>query len=242
MLEVRDINKWYGAIHVLKDVGFQVGSSEIVAVTGPSGAGKTTLLQIAGTLDRPDSGSVIYSGVDVAKLKDKELSRFRNRNIGFVFQFHQLLPEFTLLENVMLPALISRMDSRKAGKYAAAILEEVGLGGRLSHKPSQLSGGECQRGAVARAVINSPSIVFADEPTGNLDSVNSMELRDLFFRMREIHGTTFVIVTHDKDLASRCDRILEISDGVINKNRNERNEEDIHTFNTGITAGLMPGR
>ena len=227
MLVVENINKWYGAIHVLKDVSLQVNDSEIVAVTGPSGAGKTTLLQIMGTLERPDSGIVSFDNKAVSGMKDKEISRFRNKNIGFVFQFHQLLPEFTLLENVMLPAMISRQERRNAKDRARKLLEEVGLGERLDHKPSQLSGGECQRGAVARALINSPSIVFADEPTGNLDSFNSLELSDLFFKMRANHGTTFVIVTHDKELASRCDRILEISDGVIKTDCNEQSEDNL---------------
>lgn len=219
MLKVSNINKSYGDIRVLKDVSLAVDSGEVVAVTGPSGAGKTTLLQIMGTLDYPDSGTVSFNGVEVTALADRELSRFRNRKIGFVFQSHQLLPEFTLLENVMMPALIGGTSSKKARERALTLLADVGLSHRVDHKPSQLSGGENQRGAVARALTNNPQVIFADEPTGNLDSATSAELRDLFFKIRDKYGSTFVIVTHDESLARRCDRTIHIIDGVVS-NRN----------------------
>ena len=215
MLCVSNITKSYGNLSILKDISVHVDDGEIVAVTGPSGAGKTTLLQIVGTLDHPDSGKVVYDGNDVFALKDKELSQFRNKSLGFVFQMHALLPEFTLMENVLMPAWIGHAPAKTATERARTLLEEVGLGHRMDHKPSQLSGGECQRGAVARALINDPKIILADEPTGNLDSGNSVELSNLFFKMRELHGTTFVIVTHDNMLAERCDRVLHISDGKI---------------------------
>lgn len=217
MLEARNITKSFGNLTILKDISLKVEEKEIVAVTGPSGSGKTTLLQIIGTLDTPDTGKVLFDGTELTAMRDRELSKFRNSSLGFVFQMHQLLPEFTLLENVMMPALIASMPMSKARKAASALLEEVGLGHRLEHKPSQLSGGECQRGAVARAFMNGPRLILADEPTGNLDSANSKELIDLFLEMRHKHGTTFVIVTHDPSFASRCDRILHINDGKISR-------------------------
>lgn len=200
---------------MLTNVSLKIDRGEIVSVVGPSGAGKSTLLHIIGTLDKPDSGTVMFDGVEVSKFTDKKLSEFRNTSIGFVFQSHQLLPEFTLLENVMLPALIRGEKMKKAEIAALNLLEEVGLKDRASHKPSQLSGGECQRGAVARALINNPGYILADEPTGSLDSTNRDELHELFFRMRESHGCTFVIVTHDNSLAKRCDRILNLADGKL---------------------------
>lgn len=215
MLKVNHINKSYGTLKVLDDVCLEIDEGEIVAITGPSGAGKTTLLQIMGTLDRPDSGNVVYNDSDVFALNTRELSAFRNATIGFVFQSHQLLPEFTLLENVMMPALIGGSKEKTAAERATQLLAEVGLSRRLMHKPSQLSGGECQRGAVARALMNEPAVILADEPTGNLDSANSTELQNIFFDMRRRHGSAFVIVTHDPNLASRCDRIIKISDGKI---------------------------
>lgn len=215
MLRVCNINKSYGDIRVLKDVSLTIGNGEVVAITGPSGAGKTTLLQIMGTLDSPDSGILSFDDVEVTRLRDKELSRFRNRSIGFVFQSHQLLPEFTLLENVMMPALIGGRSHKDAKERAGNLLADVGLEHRMDHKPSELSGGENQRGAVARALMNNPGVVLADEPTGNLDSATSAELRDLFFKIRDKYGSTFVIVTHDERLAQRCDRIFHITDGVI---------------------------
>lgn len=217
MLEARNITKSFGNLTILKDISLKVEEKEIVAVTGPSGSGKTTLLQIIGTLDTPDTGKVLFDGTELTAMRDRELSKFRNSSLGFVFQMHQLLPEFTLLENVMMPALIASIPMSKARKTASALLEEVGLGHRLEHKPSQLSGGECQRGAVARAFMNGPRLILADEPTGNLDSTNSKELIDLFLEMRRKHGTTFVIVTHDPSFASRCDRILHINDGKISR-------------------------
>ena len=215
MLKVSHITKSFGDLTILKDISFDIENGDIVAVVGPSGSGKTTLLQIMGTLDKPDSGSVFYDDVEVSRLPDRALSKFRNNSLGFVFQMHQLLPEFTLLENVMMPGLIGNLQKKEVRKRAVELLEEVGLGHRLEHKPTQLSGGECQRGSVARALMNNPKFVLADEPTGNLDSVNSTELTDLFFNLRQRHATSFVIVTHDQQLASRCDRILKISDGKI---------------------------
>ena len=215
MIQVTDIHKSYGSLHVLRGVSLVIPDHQVAAIVGPSGAGKSTLLHIIGTLDRPDSGQVIYDGVDVSMLSDRRISRFRNKHIGFVFQAHQLLPEFTLLENVMMPALIAGMTPSRAAEMAMPLLREVGLGDRLGHKPTELSGGEAQRGAVARALVNSPSVVLADEPSGSLDSRNRRDLQDIFFRLRDLHGTTFVTVTHDESLASRCDSIFRITDGEI---------------------------
>ncbi len=215
MIQARDITKRFGTLEVLRGVDVDIRECEVVGIVGPSGAGKTTLLQILGTLDTPDSGSVIINDVDVVKLRGKELARFRNRNIGFVFQFHQLLPEFSTLENVMIPALISGAGRADAEKRAAELLEYMGLSGRLTHKPAQLSGGERQRVAVARALVNSPKVVLADEPSGSLDSQNKRELHQLFFKLREELRQTFVIVTHDETLAAECDRVLHMRDGVI---------------------------
>jgi lipoprotein-releasing system ATP-binding protein len=200
---------------VLRGVELDIAPGEIVSIVGPSGAGKTTLLHIIGTLDLPDEGSVRYDGTDVLKLKDKEMARFRNRNIGFVFQFHQLLPEFTMLENVAIPALIGGDNRHEAMERARALLERMHLADRLDHKPSQLSGGECQRVAVARALINSPKVILADEPSGSLDSQNRQELHQLFFDLRAELGQTFIIVTHDEGLAAQADRTLHMRDGVI---------------------------
>ncbi len=215
MIQARDITKRFGTLEVLRGVDVDIRECEVVGIVGPSGAGKTTLLQILGTLDTPDSGSVKINDVDVVKLRGKELARFRNRNIGFVFQFHQLLPEFSTLENVMIPALISGAGRADAEKRAAELLEYMGLSGRLTHKPAQLSGGERQRVAVARALVNSPKVVLADEPSGSLDSHNKRELHQLFFKLREELRQTFVIVTHDETLAAECDRVLHMRDGVI---------------------------
>ena len=215
MLRASDITKSFGDLEILHGLSMQVDNGEIVAVTGPSGAGKTTLLQIIGTLDRPDTGTVTYDDVEVTRLPDKALSRFRNLSLGFVFQMHQLLPEFTLLENVLMPAWIAGKRGTKTKEKAIGLLTEVGLRDRMDHKPSQMSGGECQRGAVARALMNDPQLILADEPTGNLDSRNSLELSQLFCDMRHNHGCTIVIVTHDNSLAQRCDRILYIADGKI---------------------------
>ena len=215
MIEVKNIVKTYGDLQVLRNVSVTIGQGEIVSIVGASGAGKTTLLQIIGTLDRPDSGSVLYDSVDVLSLKDKALAHFRNQNIGFVFQFHQLLPEFTTLENVMIPALIGGTDHNAASQRAQQLLQYMGLTGRLHHKPAQLSGGERQRVAVARALVNRPQVVLADEPSGSLDTQNKEELHRLFFDLRKEFNQTFVIVTHDETLATRADRTLRMSDGVI---------------------------
>ena len=215
MIDLRGINKSYGNLRVLDDVSLSIGSNEIITIVGPSGAGKTTLLQIAGTLDRPDSGSVLYDGEDIARFNDRRLSAFRNRNIGFIFQFHQLLPEFTAQENVALPAMIAGESSRKAQKRAAELLDMLGLGDRLRHKPTQLSGGERQRAAIARALVNSPGVIFADEPTGSLDSRNRDEIRSAIADLRERLGQTFVIVTHDPSMSSIADRTVRMADGRI---------------------------
>ena len=215
MIKVRGINKSFGSLQVLKNVDLTISKGEIVSIVGPSGAGKTTLLQIMGTLDKPDSGKVIFEGNDVTKYSDRKLSDFRNKNIGFVFQFHQLLPEFTALENTMIPALIGKKDRAQAIKEANHILELMGLSDRKLHKPSELSGGEKQRVAVARALINNPMIVFADEPSGSLDTENKDELHSLFFKLRDELNQTFVIVTHDTQLAELTDRTISMKDGVI---------------------------
>ena len=215
MIEIKNINKRYGSLQVLRDVCVDIHQGEVVSIVGPSGAGKTTLLQIIGTLDRPDSGSIIFNGTDVLKLKGRELAHFRNRNIGFVFQFHQLLPEFTALENVAMPALLGGTKQSEAYKRAGELLQYMGLSERINHKPAQLSGGESQRVAVARALINNPSVILADEPSGSLDSQNKRELHDLFFRLRSEMNQTFVIVTHDEQLAQQADRVLHMRDGAI---------------------------
>ncbi len=215
MIEVRDIVKSYDKLRVLDGVSLDIGRGEIVAVTGPSGAGKTTLLQIVGSLERADSGSVSYEGTRLETLGEKALARFRNVNIGFIFQFHQLLPEFTLLENVEIPALIGGSSRADARRRAMELIEYLGLGDRTTHKPSQLSGGERQRAAVARALVNNPRVVLADEPTGSLDSRNRAELHRLFFDLRRDMGHTFVIVTHDENLAADADRIIRLTDGHI---------------------------
>lgn len=215
MLEIKNICKSYGNLQVLRDVTLSVGEHEIVTILGPSGAGKTTLLQIAGTLDKADSGQILYDGVAVDSLRDRRLSAFRNDNIGFIFQFHQLLAEFNARENVALPAMIGGSSRRKALKRADELLAMLGLSDRLYHKPAQLSGGERQRTAVARALINDPSVVFADEPTGSLDSRNRDEIQALFDRLRTELGQTFLIVTHDRTLADIADRVVSMADGRI---------------------------
>ena len=215
MIEIEGINKYYGKLHVLRDVSLTIDKGEIVSIVGKSGAGKTTLLQIMGTLDSPDSGVVKYDGVEVLKMRSRELSHFRNRNIGFVFQFHQLLPEFTTVENVAIPAMIGGTKQQEAMRRAMELLDFMGLSERAENKPSQLSGGERQRAAVARALINKPAVIFADEPSGSLDSQNKQELHRLFFRLRDELQQTFVIVTHDESLAHDADRVLHMRDGVI---------------------------
>lgn len=216
MIECIDINKWYGDLHVLKDVNFTSKDAEIVSIVGASGAGKSTLLQIMGTLLKPESGKVLIDGVDVNTLGNRELGILRNSRIGFVFQFHHLLPEFTAVENIMIPALIAGKEKTSIIKEKAlALLKEVGLEERAEHKPSQLSGGECQRVAIARAIINNPSVIFADEPSGNLDSHTKQDIHQLFFSLREKHGQTIIIVTHDNSLATMADRMVTMQDGII---------------------------
>ena len=215
MIEVQGVTKSFGDLLVLKGIDLVIYKGEVVSIVGPSGAGKTTLLQIMGTLDKADNGKVYIDGTDVGELKEKPFSAFRNKRIGFVFQFHQLLPEFTALENVMIPALIGGMSSGEAIKKAKETLAFLGLAERASHKPAELSGGEKQRVAVARALINDPAVIFADEPSGSLDSKNKEELHQLFFDLREKLGQTFVIVTHDEGLAQLTDRTIHMVDGRI---------------------------
>lgn len=213
MIELKNIYKSFGSLEVLRNVSATINNGEVVSIVGPSGAGKTTLLQIAGSLDKADSGNILYDGIDISTLSEKKLAEFRNSKIGFVFQFHQLLPEFTAIENVAIPALIAGGKKADVMRKASELLSLVGMQERADHKPPELSGGEKQRVAVARAIINSPDIIFADEPSGSLDSKNKDELHKLFFDLRARFNQTFVIVTHDEHLASMCDRILKMEDG-----------------------------
>lgn len=215
MIEIHNIHKSFGALEVLKGIDLSIAKGEIVSIVGPSGAGKTTLLQIMGTLLNPDAGTLSIAGTDVSRLSAKALSRFRNEHLGFVFQFHQLLPEFTALENVMIPGMIAGRKKSEIRNRALELLEFMGLAGRADHKPSELSGGEKQRVAVARALMNEPDVVFADEPSGSLDSRNKAELHQLFFDLRRQFGQTFVIVTHDEELARLTDRCIHIVDGAV---------------------------
>lgn len=217
MIKTSGIKKAYGDLKVLKGIDIEINDREVVSIVGASGAGKTTLLQIIGTLDKPDSGTIYYNGSDISRLKGKQLANFRNSNIGFVFQFHQLLPEFTALENVCIPAYIAGKNKQEAEARASELLGFLNLSDRLEHKPSELSGGEQQRVAVARALVNNPSVILADEPSGNLDSENKNELHKMFFKLRDTFGPTIIIVTHDRQLADMSDRILQIKDGMIIK-------------------------
>ncbi|MFZ1235830.1 MAG: ABC transporter ATP-binding protein [Prevotella sp.] len=215
MIDIKGVTKSFGNLQVLKGIDLHVEKGEVVSIVGPSGAGKTTLLQIIGTLDKPDQGEVVVDGIEVSSLSMSKLSNFRNQHIGFVFQFHQLLPEFTALENVMIPAFIAGKSYSEAKQQAQKLLDFMGLSQRASHKPNQLSGGEKQRVAVARALVNSPSVILADEPSGSLDSKNKSELHQLFFDLRDQFGQTFVIVTHDEGLAALTDRTIHMKDGKL---------------------------
>ena len=215
MIEGIGLSKSYGSLQVLKSVNVSIKQGEIVSITGPSGAGKSTLLQLLGTLDHPQEGEVLYNGEAVSRLKSNKLAAFRNKNIGFIFQFHHLLPEFTAIENVCMPGLIQGISKKEAMIRASELLHKLGLGSRLEHKPNELSGGEQQRVAVGRALMNSPKVIFADEPSGNLDTENAEELHNLFLELRKDFGQTFVIVTHNEDLAAMADRVIKMKEGEI---------------------------
>ena len=221
MIEIKGVTKSFGSLQVLKGIDLCIEKGEIVSIVGPSGAGKTTLLQIIGTLDKPDNGSVVVDGIETSTLSTNKLSEFRNKHLGFVFQFHQLLPEFTAIENIMIPAYIAGMKNKEAHNRAEELLEFMGLNDRAKHKPNELSGGEKQRVAVARALMNNPAVILADEPSGSLDSKNKEELHKLFFDLRDKFGQTFVIVTHDETLATLTDRTIHLKDGRIVGEGNE---------------------
>jgi len=234
MIDIKGITKSFGSLQVLKGIDLHINKGEVVSIVGPSGAGKTTLLQIIGTLDSPDSGSVAIDGIDVGSLSSKKLSEFRNLHVGFVFQFHQLLPEFTALENIMIPAYIAGKSKTAAKTRAMELLDFMGLTERASHKPNELSGGEKQRVAVARALVNNPAVILADEPSGSLDTKNKAELHQLFFDLRDKFGQTFVIVTHDESLASITDRTIKMRDGMLEPAHEEQNTA------TPSTSGTEP--
>lgn len=232
MIEIKNIRKSFGSLEVLRGIDLTINKGEVVSIVGPSGAGKTTLLQIIGTLDKPDTGTIYVDGIDVTTLSQKKLSDFRNEHIGFVFQFHQLLPEFTAIENVMIPAYIAGVSNKEARKRAEDLLGFMGLSERAHHKPNELSGGEKQRVAVARALINNPAVILADEPSGSLDSKNKEELHQLFFDLRDKFGQTFVIVTHDESLAQLTDRTIHMRDGILenleSQDSQEKTEEEVN--------------
>ena len=234
MIDIKNITKSFGSLQVLKGIDLHINKGEVVSIVGPSGAGKTTLLQIIGTLDSPDSGDITIDGIDVRKLNQKKLADFRNKHIGFVFQFHQLLPEFSAIENIMIPAFIAGMSKSEAKKRAMELLDFMGLADRAKHKPNELSGGEKQRVAVARALVNNPSVILADEPSGSLDSQNKAELHQLFFDLRDKMGQTFVIVTHDETLASITDRTIRMEDGRLAQEPQPHDapSEDLSSQNT----------
>lgn len=234
MIDIKNITKSFGSLQVLKGIDLHINKGEVVSIVGPSGAGKTTLLQIIGTLDSPDSGDITIDDIDVRKLNQKKLADFRNKHIGFVFQFHQLLPEFTAIENIMIPAFIAGMSKSEAKKRAMELLDFMGLADRAKHKPNELSGGEKQRVAVARALVNNPSVILADEPSGSLDSQNKAELHQLFFDLRDKMGQTFVIVTHDETLASITDRTIRMEDGRLAQEPQPQDapSEDLSSQNT----------
>ena len=219
MIQLKNITKSFGSLQVLRGIDLSVEEGQVVSIVGPSGAGKTTLLQIMGTLDKADGGQVIINGQDISALNQKKLSRFRNKHLGFVFQFHQLLPEFTALENIMIPAFIGGADKKEAEERARELLQFMGLADRATHKPNELSGGEKQRVAVARALVNHPDVIMADEPSGSLDSQNKEDLHKLFFDLRDKYGQTFIIVTHDESLATLTDRTIHMKDGIIIDNK-----------------------
>ena len=231
MIEIKNIRKSFGSLEVLRGIDLTINKGEVVSIVGPSGAGKTTLLQIIGTLDKPDTGTICVDSIDVTTLSQKKLSDFRNEHIGFVFQFHQLLPEFTAIENVMIPAYIAGVSNKEARKKAEELLRFMGLTERAHHKPNELSGGEKQRVAVARALINNPAVILADEPSGSLDSKNKEELHQLFFDLRDKFGQTFVIVTHDESLAQLTDRTIHMRDGILENLESQDSQEKTEEVN-----------